>query len=147
MQDFTKKKTGKDKKRYYPTLIIDKEVIEYTFIKSRPKTKEELGNDLRLKATRIFKPVATIVSVYIDLKDIKYIEYNKETDSVFLAGQFTVSYKNDYLKNEITKEYIDKLYCIEFPYNNFLDVDEFMELASKNIKVDRLMEEVTPISL
>ena len=146
MYNFTKQNRGLFKKDFVPSLIIDNDIIEYTFIKNRVKTKAELKNDLLVDKSRLAKPSSTVVSVYIDINDVVFVDYDKDTNHIFIACKFSVSYRSRTYEYESTEEYKDKLYGIEFIYD-FNDPEKFVELISKYQKSDKLMEAVEPVSL
>ena len=145
MFDFTKKKTGILKSKYRPSLIIDGDILEYTFIKKRAKTSTEFKTDVILKKN-LAKPVSTIVSVYMDLNDLHFVDYDKDNNHIFMVGKFSVSYRSADYEYESSVEYKDKLYGIEFLYD-FVDINQFLKILSIHTKTTKLLEKVEPISL
>ena len=144
--DFTipkKKIFGTNK--FYPTLIIDNKVIEYSFLKSRSKTNDELKFDVLSGNKKFFKPVSTIVSVYMDMEKIQFVQYDKTTNKMLIGGRFHVAYRNMHTSQEIKSDFTARTFCISFDYN-FKDLEMFLKLIRQYLPENQLVE-MEPLSL
>ena len=132
-------------KREMNSLIIDNNLLKYTFIKQRNKNRDEM----KIAAYSLKNPfslVKTLVGVYLHLDHLSYASYNQTTNEIMLVGQFTVAYEDMDTGHERVVNYNDDSTCITFTYN-FADIDVFLDLLKSKMKWNACVAPLNPISL
>ena len=143
----TKKKKGLTRGKNTDMLLIDNDVLEYTFVKRRAKTLAEMHDDFQHPDVRkIYKNIETTITVILDLKDLLFVKYDKALNNIIIVGKFVVMRKNAYYEQEMISNYDEEGSCFAFEYN-FEDLDEFLKILNTAKKLDSCNIPLIPISL
>ena len=89
----------------YPMLVIDNDVMEYSYIKSH-----------------------TIISVYAHVNELTHYRYDKKSKLLELGGKFSISSRNIKTTNESIMNYNDREYALCFKYD-FLNLEQFLSMT------------------
>lgn len=144
---FKPKHNGLFKDKNAPSLLLDLEhnIFEYTFVKKKAKTKDEMLLDLKLNRNPI-APNSTIVTVTMKLSDIVMVDYNPALDSIMIVGAFCVTYKNNELGQEIVRNYTESNNCFSIE-DEFEHIKLFVDTIESFEKTERCDRPLVLVSL